>query len=217
VLQARTGVTLMLDDDEADQIHGVNDLADHAHAVKLVRERVLGRHLAAGVVIDDPSSAYIEDGVEIGPGSRIHPFSVLRAGVRVGAGCSVGPFAHLRPGTVLADGAEVGNFVETKNAEFGAGAKAKHLSYIGDAELGERANIGCGTITANYDGRAKHRTIVGKRAFIGSGTVLVAPVTVGDDATTGAGAVVTRGRDVPDGATVVGVPARPLPPRHSAS
>lgn len=217
VLQARTGVTLMLDDDEADQIHGVNDLADHAHAVKLVRERVLGRHLAAGVVIDDPASAYIEDGVEIGPGTRIHPFSVLRAGVRVGAGCSVGPFAHLRPGTVLADGAEVGNFVETKNAEFGVGAKAKHLSYIGDAELGERANIGCGTITANYDGRSKHRTVIGKRAFIGSGTVLVAPVTVGDDATTGAGAVVTRGRDVPDGVTVVGVPARPLPPRDPAS
>ena len=217
VLLQRTGVTVTLDEDESDQIHGVNDLVDHARAVSMLRERVLAGHMAAGVIIDDPTRAYIEDDVEIGPGTRIHPFSVLRAGVRVGAGCSVGPFAHLRVGTVLEDGAEVGNFVETKNAEFGPGAKAKHLSYLGDATIGARANIGCGTITANYDGRAKHRTRIGERAFIGSGSVLVAPVTIGDDATTGAGAVVTRGRDVPAGTTVVGVPARPLPPRDPAS
>jgi bifunctional UDP-N-acetylglucosamine pyrophosphorylase/glucosamine-1-phosphate N-acetyltransferase len=130
--------------------------------------------------------------------------------VRVGAGCVVGPFAHLRPGTVLEAGAEIGNFVETKNARIGPGAKAKHLSYLGDVEVGEKANVGCGTITANWDGKTKHRTVIGARAFIGSGSVLVAPVRIGAGATTAAGAVVLKGRDVPDGATVAGVPARPL-------
>lgn len=215
VLQDRAGVTVTLEPEEAGQIQGINDLIDHAVAVALMRERVLSGHMLAGVIVDDPSSTYVECNVEIGPGSRIQPFSVLRAGVKVGGGCSVGPFAHLRVGTDMADGSEVGNFVEVKNTQLGERAKAKHLSYLGDAVIGERANIGCGTITANYDGKAKHRTTIGARAFIGSGSVLVAPVTVGADATTGAGAVVTRGRDVADGATVVGVPARPLKPRDS--
>lgn len=123
---------------------------------------------------------------------------------------AVGPFAHLRSGTVLHDRAEVGNFVEVKASEVGAGAKAKHLTYLGDATVGAGANIGAGTITANYDGRAKHRTEIGERAFIGSGTILVAPVRVGAGGVTGAGAVVTRAHDVAPGETVVGVPARPL-------
>jgi bifunctional UDP-N-acetylglucosamine pyrophosphorylase/glucosamine-1-phosphate N-acetyltransferase len=110
----------------------------------------------------------------------------------------------------MAAGAEVGNFTETKQASLGAGAKAKHLSYLGNVTIGTRANIGAGTITANYDGRAKHATTVGAHAFIGSGTVLVAPVSVGDRATTGAGAVVTRRSEVGPGETWVGVPARKL-------
>ena len=117
----------------------------------------------------------------------------------------MGPYVSLRPGTRLAAGAHVGTFVETKNAEIGAGAKVPHLSYVGDAEIGARANIGAGTITANYDGHNKHRTVIGADARISSNTVLVAPVEVGEGAYTGAGAVVNR--DVPAGALAKGVPA----------
>jgi bifunctional UDP-N-acetylglucosamine pyrophosphorylase/glucosamine-1-phosphate N-acetyltransferase len=124
----------------------------------------------------------------------------------IGDDCTVGPYVSLRPGTRLAAGAHVGTFVETKNAEIGEGAKVPHLAYVGDAEIGPRANIGAGTITANYDGKHKHRTVVGADARISSNTVLVAPVEVGDGAYTGAGAVVNR--DVPPGAMAKGVPAQ---------
>jgi bifunctional UDP-N-acetylglucosamine pyrophosphorylase/glucosamine-1-phosphate N-acetyltransferase len=117
----------------------------------------------------------------------------------------VGPYASLRPGTRLAAGAHVGTFVEIKNSEIGEGAKVPHLSYVGDAEVGAGANIGAGNITANYDGKRKHHTKVGKNARTGSNTVFVAPVEVGDGAYTGAGSVVTR--DVPPGALAKGVPA----------
>jgi bifunctional UDP-N-acetylglucosamine pyrophosphorylase/glucosamine-1-phosphate N-acetyltransferase len=123
----------------------------------------------------------------------------------IGDDATCGPFAHLRPGSHIGARAHIGNFVETKNAEIGEGAKVPHLSYVGDAEIGEGANIGAGTITANYDGKEKHRTKVGKGARIGSNTVLVAPVEVGDGAYTGAGSVVNR--DVPPGALAKGVPA----------
>jgi len=123
----------------------------------------------------------------------------------IGDGATVGPYVSLRPGTRLAAGAHVGTFVEVKNSEIGEGAKVPHLSYVGDAEIGAGANIGAGNITANYDGKEKHRTKVGKNARTGSNTVLVAPVEVGEGAYTGAGAVVTR--DVPPGALAKGVPA----------
>ena len=168
--------------------------------------------MTSGVIIDDPSTTFIEYDVEIGPGTRIHPCTVIRAGVKVGANCEVGPFAQLRVGTTMEDGSVIGNFVETKNSTMAEGAKAKHLTYLGDAQVGERANIGCGTITANYDGKNKHRTEIGARAFIGSGTVLVAPVRVGAGAMTAAGSVVLKGRHVEDDSVVAGVPARPLKP-----
>jgi bifunctional UDP-N-acetylglucosamine pyrophosphorylase/glucosamine-1-phosphate N-acetyltransferase len=136
---------------------------------------------------------------EVGDGSVVR-FSVLQ-GARVGRGCEVGPFARLREGAVLDDGAEVGNYVEVKATRLGRGAKAKHLTYLGDAEVGERANIGAGTVTVNYDGYAKHPTVIGDGARIGSDTMLVAPVSVGRDASTGAGSVITK--DVPDGALAV--------------
>jgi bifunctional UDP-N-acetylglucosamine pyrophosphorylase/glucosamine-1-phosphate N-acetyltransferase len=118
----------------------------------------------------------------------------------------IGPFGHLRKGARLGEGAHMGNFGEMKNATLGAGAKMGHFSYLGDAEVGPGANIGAGTITCNYDGERKHPTVIGAGAFIGSDTMLVAPVRVGDGAKTGAGAVVTR--DVPDGEVAYGVPAR---------
>jgi bifunctional UDP-N-acetylglucosamine pyrophosphorylase/glucosamine-1-phosphate N-acetyltransferase len=156
----------------------------------------------------------IDVDVVIGEDTRIEPVTTIKGATRIGAGCtirhsyivdatiedgvSVGPFAYLRPGTQLHSGAKIGTFVEVKNSEIGAGAKVPHLSYIGDADVGEGSNLGAATITANYDGRAKHRTKVGRGVRTGVDTTLVAPVSVGDEAYTGAGSVITE--DVPPGA-----------------
>ncbi len=139
-------------------------------------------------------------------GERCLIWSSVIEGSRIGNDVRIGPFAHLRGGCEIGDGAEIGNFAEQKNTRFGARSKQHHFSYLGDAEVGEDVNIGAGTITANYDGRRKHRTVIGRGAFIGSDTILRAPVTVGEGAYTGAGSVVTR--DVPPGKLAVGVPAR---------
>ena len=132
----------------------------------------------------------------IGPGMEVRANSVIESSTTGGDGF-IGPFARLRPGTELADGAHVGNFVEVKNSRIGAGSKVNHLTYIGDTDMGAAVNIGAGTITCNYDGANKHRTTIGDRVFVGSATQLVAPVTVGDDATIGAGSTITR--DAPPG------------------
>jgi len=195
------------------EVLGFNDHRELAQVRALLRRRIIDGHLAAGVEIVDPDTTFIDADVRIEPGARILPCTVIEGDTRIAAGCEVGPFAHLRTGTVLHTGAEVGNFTETKAATLGAGTKAKHLSYLGDAVIGANANIGAGTITANYDGKSKHPTRIGDRAFIGSGTVLVAPLTVEDEAITGAGAVVTRRSVVRARETWVGVPARPLHPR----
>ncbi len=156
--------------------------------------------VASGCVIG-PDCRLVD--VTVGPDCEI-TYSVIRESA-VGVGCVVGPFAHIRPGVRLGDGVKVGDFVELKNAAVAAGAKVPHLAYLGDAEIGPGTNIGAGTITANYDGTDKHRTILGADVRTGSNSVLVAPVTVGDGAVLGAGAVVTR--DVPPGAVAKGVPA----------
>lgn len=159
---------------------------------------VIGRGCRIGpnaVVID----SRIGDGCEI--------FASVVEGARLDDGVDVGPFSHLRPGSRLEAGVHVGNYVEVKAARLGTGTKVGHFSYIGDADVGARVNIGAGTVTCNYDGRRKHRTVIGDDAFIGSDTMLVAPVRVGRGASTGAGSVVTE--DVPEGTRVLGVPARP--------
>jgi bifunctional UDP-N-acetylglucosamine pyrophosphorylase/glucosamine-1-phosphate N-acetyltransferase len=124
----------------------------------------------------------------------------------VGMGVDIGPYSHLRPGVAIAPDVHIGNFVEMKNARIGSGTQVGHVSYIGDAEVGERVNIGAGSITCNYDGINKHQTTIGDDVFVGSDSMLVAPVTLGDGSRTGAGAVVTK--NVPEGKTVVGIPAR---------
>ncbi|MGI8520610.1 MAG: bifunctional UDP-N-acetylglucosamine diphosphorylase/glucosamine-1-phosphate N-acetyltransferase GlmU, partial [Actinomycetota bacterium] len=162
-------------------------------------------------------ATHIDENAEIGPHTRIVESSV-GAGAAVGYSVvlssdigprvSVGPFALLRPGTRLGQGAKAGSFVELKNAVVGPGSKVNHLSYVGDARLGTGVNVGAGTITCNWDGDSKHETVIGDDAYIGSDTMLVAPVTVGERAATGAGTVVTK--DVPDDALAVGAPARLL-------
>jgi bifunctional UDP-N-acetylglucosamine pyrophosphorylase/glucosamine-1-phosphate N-acetyltransferase len=154
--------------------------------------------------------ALVRDSV-IGPESVVIA-SVLEEAV-LGARVHVGPYSHLRPGTVVEDDVHIGNFAELKNARVGRETRIGHVSYVGDAELGARVNVGAGTITCNFDGVAKHRTVIEDEAFIGSDTMLVAPVRVGRGARTGAGSVVTK--DVPPGATVVGVPARPIELRRA--
>lgn len=180
---------------------------------------LMGRHMRylaeeCGVTIVAPEYTYIEPGVQVGHDTTVYPFSYVERGVKIGRHCKVGPFSHLRKGTVLEDGAEVGNFTETKNTVLGEGSKAKHLSYLGDAHIGKKVNVGAGTICANYDGRKKHRTEIGDGTHVGSGTIFVAPVKTGKGAVTGAGAVVTSGKDVADGDTVIGVPATPLAKRR---
>ncbi|MET1077035.1 MAG: bifunctional UDP-N-acetylglucosamine diphosphorylase/glucosamine-1-phosphate N-acetyltransferase GlmU [Pseudomonas sp.] len=172
----------------------------------------VGRDITIDINVILEGKVVIEDDVQIGPNCVIKN-SILRKGAIVkanshlegaelGEGADCGPFARLRPGSVLGAGAHVGNFVELKNAVLGEGAKAGHLSYLGDAEIGARSNIGAGTITCNYDGANKHRTVLGEDVFIGSNSALVAPVTLGAGSTTGAGSTITG--DVPDQALAVG-------------
>jgi bifunctional UDP-N-acetylglucosamine pyrophosphorylase/glucosamine-1-phosphate N-acetyltransferase len=172
---------------------------------------VAGRDVVIDVDVVLEGEVHLGDGVHVGPFCRLRDVA-LAAGTRVRAHCdlegartegaaTVGPFARLRPGTVLADGVHIGNFVETKNAKLGAGSKANHLSYLGDAVIGGKVNVGAGTITCNYDGVNKSTTTIGDGAFIGSNSSLVAPVTIGVGATIGAGSVITK--NAPDGKLTV--------------
>lgn len=191
---------------------GVNTQAQLAEVAAHFQTRRRGELMAAGVIMEAPETVYLAADTEIGPGAVIEPFVVFGPGVRVapeavihshshlagaevGQRAEIGPFARLRPGTVIGEQAKIGNFVEAKNTAMGAGAKAGHLTYLGDCDVGAAANIGAGTITCNYDGFNKHRTVIGAGAFVGSNSALVAPVTVGTAAVVGAGSVVTS--DVP--------------------
>ncbi len=193
---------------------GVNDRVALARVRKLAQRAINERHMRAGVDIVDPETTVIEVGVEIGEDTRIEPGTTIRGRTRIGSDCvvrcsylvdceledgvSVGPFAYLRPGAILREGAKAGTFVEIKNSDIGPGAKVPHLSYIGDADVGEGANLGASTITANYDGKNKHRTTIGRKVKSSVHVSFVAPVTVGDEAYTGAGSTIDE--DVPAGA-----------------
>jgi bifunctional UDP-N-acetylglucosamine pyrophosphorylase / glucosamine-1-phosphate N-acetyltransferase len=214
---------------DAEEVQGINDRVQLAAAEKFLQKRVNERLMLGGVTIIDPTTAYIEDGVEVGTDTVIHPNVHIAGSTTIGAGCTiepsvvirgcrigneviikagtvmtdsilhdavaVGPMAHLRPGSELKEHVKVGNFVETKKVVMGEGAKASHLTYLGDAAIGRNVNIGCGTITCNYDGVNKHRTVIEDDVFVGSDVQFVAPVTIGRNSLIAAGTTVTR--DVP--------------------
>jgi bifunctional UDP-N-acetylglucosamine pyrophosphorylase/glucosamine-1-phosphate N-acetyltransferase len=179
---------------------GINDRAQLAAADRLLRDAIIAEHLRNGVTIVDPATTHIDAGVEIGQDARIEPFTILSGSTVIAQDAVIGPRCR------------IGNYAELKNTTLGAGTQQHHFSYLGDADVGEDVNIGAGTITANFDGERKQRTTIGRSAFIGVDTMLRAPVTIGEGARTGAGAVVTR--DVAPGTTVVGMPARPIEARR---
>ncbi len=202
------GRTALVIETDADEVAGVNSRAELAGLEARWQDARRAAAMADGVTLVDPRSVFFAHDTVIERDVTIEPFVVFGPGVGIASGttirghshiegatideaCDIGPFARLRPGTVLGKGAKIGNFVETKKAVFGAGAKANHLSYIGDASVGAKANIGAGTITCNYDGFFKYQTVIGAGAFIGSNSALVAPVTIGDGAMVGAGSVIT--------------------------
>ena len=201
-------------DDDAEGI-GVNTRAELARAGAELRRRKLNRLMLEGVSIVDPATTWVDVDVEIGRDTVIEPNCVVQGETRIGESCHIkpgcviessvigsdvemGPSAHLRPGNHLGDGCRIGNFVELKNCVVGDGVKADHLSYVGDADVGDGASFGCGSITVNYDWRSKHRTTVGEGAVIGCNVNLVAPVRIGRNASVAAGSTITR--DVPEGA-----------------
>ncbi len=186
--------------DDPFEVEGINTRAELALAAEALRDRINEAHMLAGVTIVDPASTWIDAGIEIEPDVTIHPFSVLRGPIRIAGGVEIGPFAYVRPGTVVGEGAKIGTFVEVKASTIGARTKVPHLSYIGDAEIGEDTNIAAGNITANFKhepGEPKAKTRIGSNVRTGVDNTFDAPVDVGDDAWIAPGAVITD--DVPPG------------------
>jgi bifunctional UDP-N-acetylglucosamine pyrophosphorylase/glucosamine-1-phosphate N-acetyltransferase len=205
-LGGRVGVVRARNPDET---HGINTRVDLARAEAIFRRRILEHWMREGVTIVDPASTYIDSEAVILPDTRLWPGTVIQGASRIGSNCEigpytvvesavvkdgvrVGPFARLRPGTLVEEKARVGNFVEIKKSTIGKGSKVNHLSYIGDATVGGGANIGAGTITCNYDGFAKYKTVIEDEVFVGSNTNLVAPVRIGRGAIIGAGSTITE-------------------------
>jgi bifunctional UDP-N-acetylglucosamine pyrophosphorylase/glucosamine-1-phosphate N-acetyltransferase len=227
---------------------GVNDRVQLMEADQIVRKQVRDRLLNNGVSIVGPDTVFIDEDVEIGRDTVIHPFTTITGRTRLGDNCvvgpnahlsnvisgdhvtivsstirdselgsnvDIGPYSHLRSGTHIHDSVHIGNFAEIKNSTVGSDTRIGHVGYLGDATIEHNVNIGAGTITANFDGVEKHRTVIRQNAFVGSDSVLVAPVEIGHNGRTGAGAVVTH--DVAPDSTVVGVPARPMVARSTTS
>jgi bifunctional UDP-N-acetylglucosamine pyrophosphorylase/glucosamine-1-phosphate N-acetyltransferase len=218
VIAREMGLKALAIETSEDDVRGINTKVQLAEAEAVLQQRLRMAALEAGVTMTAPETVYlsadtkfgkdvtVEPNVVFGPGVTVDDGATIRSfshleGAHVGKGARVGPFARLRPGADLGKNVHIGNFVEVKESKIEDGAKANHLSYIGDARVGEGANVGAGTITCNYDGVAKHRTDIGKGAFIGSNSALVAPIKVGDGAYIGTGTVVTK--DVPAGALAI--------------
>jgi bifunctional UDP-N-acetylglucosamine pyrophosphorylase/glucosamine-1-phosphate N-acetyltransferase len=212
------GLEAVVIETSEDEVRGINTKAQLAEAEQVMQARLRKAALDAGVTLIAPETVYLAADTVFGKDVTIEPFVVIGPGVSVADGAvihsfsyivqasigkkaSIGPYARLRPGTALGDGVRIGNFVETKAAVIEAGAKVNHLSYVGDAHVGEGANLGAGTITCNYDGFSKHKTEIGEGAFIGTNSSLVAPVKIGKRAYIGSGSVITK--NVPDDALAV--------------
>ena len=194
----KTGAVIVEDNTE---ILGVNDKIQLELLTRVLRLRINSEHMRNGVTIEDINNTYIYDDVEIGVDTVIHPNTTIKSGVKIGEDCEIGPNAYIREGCELSNKVKIGSFVEIKKAKIAEGTKVPHLSYMGDCEIGAKTNIGCGTITCNYDGFNKSKTIIGDNSFIGSNTNLVAPVTLGSNTFIAAGSTITD--DVPDYALAI--------------
>lgn len=194
----KTGAVIVEDNTE---ILGVNDRVQLELLTKVLQMRINTEHMKKGVTIEDINTTYIYDDVNIGMDTVIHPNTTIKSGVTIGEDCEIGPNSYIREGCELSNKVKIGSFVEIKKAIIGEETKVPHLSYMGDCEIGEKCNIGCGTITCNYDGFHKSKTIIGNHSFIGSNTNLVAPVTLGDNTFVAAGSTITD--DVPSDALAI--------------
>ena len=184
----KTGAVIVEDNTE---ILGVNDRAQLELLTRVFRIRINEEHMKNGVTIEDSNGTYIYDDVIIGRDTVIHPNTTIKSGVVIGENCEIGPNAYIRENCTIGNNAKVGSFVELKNVKIGDNTKVPHLTYLGDCEIGKNSNVGCGTITCNYDGKKKHKTIIGDNAFIGSNVNFIAPVTLGDNVLIAAGSTIT--------------------------
>ena len=190
----KTGAVIVEDNTE---ILGVNDRAQLELLTRVLRMRINSYHMKKGVTIEDSQTTYIHDNVEIGKDTVIHPNTIIKSGVVIGENCEIGPNAYIREDCKIGNNVKIGNCVELKKVKIGDNTKVPHLTYLGDCEVGEGTNIGCGTITCNYDGVNKHKTKIGNHSFVGSNTNFVAPVEIGDNTLIAAGSTITE--NVPDG------------------
>ncbi|MCQ9205523.1 MAG: sugar phosphate nucleotidyltransferase [Omnitrophica bacterium] len=194
--------------DEPEEVMSVNSKSDLVRVQGVMQKRVINKLIDSGVKIIDPQTTFIAPGVKIGKNTVIYPFTFIERNVIIGNNCLLGPFIHLRGKTSIAANTHLGNFLEVNRSRLGKKVKAKHFGYLGDVTVGDNVNIGAGTVVANFDGKAKNKTSIKKNAFIGSDTILVAPVKIGEKSVTGAGSVVTK--NVKPNTVVAGVPARIL-------
>ena len=194
----------------SDEGQGINSRRELALATEIMNKKQIEYHEKRGVSFVSPEQTYVDHGVKIGMDTIIYPWSYIESGVKIGSGCKIGPFAVLRKGTVLGKDSVIGSFVEVTRARIGKKVMAKHLSYLGDTTIGDFTNIGAGTITANFDGKRKSLTRIGKNSYVGSNTVFVAPVKIAEKVKTGAGSIIVRGTKTKPGDVLVGMPAKLL-------
>jgi bifunctional UDP-N-acetylglucosamine pyrophosphorylase/glucosamine-1-phosphate N-acetyltransferase len=191
-IMAKNGIKIRQKDIDHAEAAGINDRVQLMEANSYKNKKNLEKLAKNGITIEDFATVFIDENVSIGKDTVIKPFTVIKGKTKIGRNCMIGPSAHIRPDTVIGNNCKIGNYVEIKKSIIGNDTNVGHMSYIGDAVLGDFVNIGAGTITANYDGKRKNRTVIGNHVFVGSNTVFVAPVVIGDNVTVAAGSVITE-------------------------